>query len=74
MNKRFFILFMMGFVVSAMMGQQIKVWSFQQCLDTAMKRNISINQSQLSSETNRINLEQSKANRFPNLMQRPAKD
>ncbi len=67
MNKRFFILFMTGCVVSAVSGQQIKVWSFQQCLDTAMRRNISINQSQLSNQIDRINLEQSKANRIPNL-------
>ena len=67
MNKRFFILFMTGCMVAAVSAQQRNIWSFQQCLDTAMKRNISINQTQLSNEINRINLEQSKANRIPNL-------
>lgn len=67
MYKRLLVLFITLGVVSTVMAQQVKVWSFQQCLDTAMKRNISINQSQLSNEIDRINLEQSKANRIPNL-------
>ncbi len=67
MNKRILILFMTVLVSSAVMGQHSNLWTFQQCLDTAMKRNISINQSQLSNEIDRINLEQTKANRVPNL-------
>ncbi|MCX6288073.1 MAG: TolC family protein [Bacteroidetes bacterium] len=42
-------------------------WTFQQCLDTALKRNISVNQSRLSNELSRINLEQSRANRIPSV-------
>lgn len=42
-------------------------WTFQQCLDTALKRNISVNQSMLSNELNKISLEQSKANRIPSV-------
>jgi len=46
---------------------QKQVWTFQQCLDTALQRNISVNQGRLTNEINKINLEQSKANRVPNL-------
>jgi len=46
---------------------QDKTWTFQQCLDTALKRNITINQSRLSNELNKISLDQSKANRIPSL-------
>lgn len=46
---------------------QNRVWTFQQCLDTAIQRNISLNQSRLNTDLSRITLEQSKANRFPNL-------
>ncbi len=42
-------------------------WTFQQCLDTALRRNISVNQSMLSNELNKISLEQSKANRIPSV-------
>lgn len=46
---------------------QNRVWTFQQCLDTALQRNISLNQSRLNTDLSRITLEQSKANLFPNL-------
>jgi outer membrane protein len=46
---------------------QATVWNFQQCLDTALKRNISINQGRLTNELNMISLTQSKANRMPSL-------
>lgn len=46
---------------------QNKPWTFQQCLDTALKRNISVNQTVLSNELNKISLEQSKANRIPSV-------
>ena len=46
---------------------QNRVWTFQQCLDTAIQRNISLNQSRLNIDLGLITLEQSKANRFPNL-------
>ncbi len=42
-------------------------WTFQQCLDTALKRNISVNQTILANELNKISLEQSKANRIPSV-------
>ena len=46
---------------------QTSPWTFQQCLDTALKRNISVNQTRLSNELNKISLEQSKANRIPSV-------
>jgi outer membrane protein len=46
---------------------QYRVWTFGQCLDTAIQRNISVNQTRLSNEYNRISLAQSKANRIPSL-------
>ncbi len=53
------------------MGQvtvaQVSLWTFQQCLDTALKRNISINQSRLTNELNKIDLARSKANRIPSV-------
>jgi outer membrane protein len=50
---------------SGFSGAQTKPWTFQQCIDTALRRNINVNQVQLSNETNKINLEQVKANRIP---------
>jgi len=48
-------------------GWTQKPWTFQQCLDTALKRNISVNQTMLANELNKISLEQSKANRIPSV-------
>ncbi len=46
---------------------QTAPWTFQQCLDTALQRNISVNQSRMSNELNKVNLEQVKANRIPSV-------
>lgn len=46
-------------------GAQQKPWTFRQCLDTALQRNITVNQARLASELNKTNLEQVKANRIP---------
>src|ERR1035438_8116286 len=46
---------------------QTKTWSLKACIDTAFKKNISLNQGQLTSQTNQINLVQSKAAVLPNL-------
>jgi outer membrane protein len=46
---------------------QSKPWTFQQCLDTALQRNISVNQTKLSNELNKVTLEQTKANRIPSV-------
>jgi len=54
-------------LISKSINAQIKVWTLKSCLDTAIEKNVLLNQTKLSSEINRINLEQSKANRYPNL-------
>jgi outer membrane protein len=43
------------------------VWTLQACIDTAFKKNISLNQEQLVSQIDKINLRQSKAGLLPNL-------
>ena len=53
------------FFISARAQHQL--WTFQQCLDTALQRNISINESRANNELNRINLDQSKASLYPYL-------
>jgi outer membrane protein len=60
-------LFILLFLVTGTAGAQTKPWTFQQCLDTALQRNISVNQSRMSNELNKVSLEQSKANRIPSL-------
>ena len=46
---------------------QHHLWTFQECLDTAIQRNISLNESRLNNDLNRINLDQSKASLYPSL-------
>ncbi len=60
-------LFITMFLASGLAGAQTKSWTFQQCLDTALQRNISVNQSRLSNELNKVDLAQSKANRIPSV-------
>lgn len=59
------MLFLLLIPVSAYPQRQ--QWSFSQCLDTAIRRNISVSQSQLTNELNVVTLEQSKATRIPSL-------
>jgi outer membrane protein len=66
MKRISFLLSILLFLTVA--GQSQKTpWTFQQCLDTALKRNISVNQTVLANELNKISLEQSRANRIPSL-------
>ncbi|NCA77335.1 MAG: TolC family protein [Alphaproteobacteria bacterium] len=46
-------------------GAQNRVWTFQQCLDTALAHNITVNQTRMTNELNKVTLEQSKAARIP---------
>ncbi|MGZ4049519.1 MAG: TolC family protein [Bacteroidia bacterium] len=46
---------------------QSKVWTLQNCLDQAIEKNVLLNQEKLGTDINSINLEQSKANIYPNL-------
>jgi outer membrane protein len=66
MAKRFLSIVLILLSVQVVQAQK-KVWTFQQCLDTAIQRNISLNQTRLSNEINKVNLKQSKANRIPGL-------
>ncbi len=44
-----------------------QTWTLQACLDEALKNNVLLNQDKLNNENNKVNLEQAKANRYPNL-------
>lgn len=50
-----------------MSSAQTKVWSLKDCINRALTENIALNQGVAGSETNRINYEQAKAGRLPNL-------
>lgn len=43
------------------------VWTLQECIDYAIQNNISLRQSQLTTENTEVTLEQSKANRIPTI-------
>ena len=45
---------------------QTKAWTLAECIDTAIVKNIQLNETQLSSKLNEINYNQAKANRYPN--------
>jgi len=53
--------------LSGSLSAQVKTWTLKACIDTAFSRNISLNQSHLNNQINKINLAQSKANELPNL-------
>ncbi len=61
------IVFLLSFIMVATVLAQPRAWTFQQCLDTALQRNITVNQSRLSNELNKVSLEQYKANRIPSV-------
>ena len=61
------LVFYLIFLTATGVVAQNKPWTFQQCLDTALQHNISVNQSRLTNELNKISLVQSKANRIPSL-------
>jgi len=48
------------------MAQQ-KKWTLKACIDQALEKNISLNESKLNNEINKISLSQAKANLYPNL-------
>lgn len=60
-------LFIAMFVFLIVNGQDKKVWSLKACVDTAFKKNIALNQSQLSNQNSKTNYTQSKAAVLPNL-------
>lgn len=65
--KRAILLSGLLLIISLGAWSQRTPWTFQQCLDTALKRNISVNQTMLSNELNKISLEQTRANRIPSV-------
>ncbi|HXU28724.1 MAG TPA: TolC family protein [Bacteroidia bacterium] len=48
-------------------GQAQKEWTFKECVEQALKNNISLNQADLSNQQNLINVKQAKANLIPTL-------
>lgn len=46
---------------------QKKIWSLQDCINQALAENILLNQSIANNETNKINYDQAKSGRLPNL-------
>ncbi len=43
------------------------IWTLNECMDYALRQNISVRKYELNSETNLVNLEQAKAGRFPSV-------
>ncbi len=64
-KKHFLILF--AWLMCLSVNAQKAIWTLKECIDTAFKNNISLNIGQLTGQTNRVNLEQSKAAVLPNL-------
>lgn len=65
--KRTTWLFILLILAAGPASAQTKPWTFQQCLDTALQRNISVNLSRMANELNKVTLEQVKANRIPSV-------
>jgi outer membrane protein len=53
------------FLFLSMAGISQGGWTLQQCIDYALKYNLSLKQSEITSEINQVNLTQSKANILP---------
>ncbi|MGZ3863334.1 MAG: TolC family protein [Bacteroidia bacterium] len=60
--KKLFIL--LSFLSAGAFAQP---WSLQKCIDHALKNNLALKQSELTTEMNKVNLTQSKANILPSL-------
>ena len=46
---------------------QPKVWTLKDCIEQALKKNISLNKEKLNNEVSKINFQQSKENLLPDL-------
>ena len=62
-----FLFFAIVIGISSNAQSNDSLWTLSKCIDYAMQKNISIQQKALSNETNRIDVEQTKAMRFPSL-------
>lgn len=67
MGKRIFFSIAALLVMAQIQAQQTTAWSLQQCVDYALKNNISIQQSDINVKLSELSLTQSKANVLPNL-------
>ncbi len=54
-------------IPAAGFGQSTGAYSLRKCIETALSNNITMKQTEASIASNKINLEQSKMNRYPNL-------
>jgi outer membrane protein len=66
MNKHKILLLML-LLSAGTAGAQTRLWTFRECLDTALQRNISVNQTRMGNQLDKIALEQAKANRIPSV-------
>ncbi len=69
MNNIFpkFITLFILITCSSYLFSQSKTWNLKACIDTAYKKNISLNQGKLNTDINKINYTQSRAAQLPNL-------
>jgi len=58
------LLFIQGTHITPIYGQNSK-WTIQKCIDYALQKNIQVQKTLLSTETNKINFDAQKASRFP---------
>jgi outer membrane protein len=72
--KKYLLLFLLSFVIpqglQVIFAQEQKtdsIWSLQKCISYALEHNISVQKLALTSETNKVNVEQAKAGRNPSL-------
>ena len=65
--KRKLIFILTAILLYSYAEAQNRIWTFQQCLDTALQRNITLNQGRLNIELSQISLNLSKASRLPDL-------
>ena len=55
------------FSFATIRAQSKKEWSFKECVEQALKNNVSLNQADLNNQQNLINVKQAKANLVPTL-------
>ncbi len=63
----FFILVFSGTLAQAQESTSPKLWTLEECIDYALKNNISIQQTQLNTDVSKINLTQSEGNLLPSI-------
>ena len=61
------LIFFCAFKGNAQQAPPAKTWSLEECIDYAVKNNISVKQSELTTQISEVNLKQSKANILPEI-------